>query len=179
MAPAAEAQAPSPDATLAALDFITGRWRVPDGDPALQAYPHLADLVILEVGWVVGGKALRWREHVAAADPTDAELEGLVVWDPAEERIRFTMVAGRGDGEGRLFVGTFTPLADGRVEKVYDVYYRTAADTPAEELGGTRRRFREILEPDGPDGLTHSLEWWRDGRWQPFNRGRYSLVRAG
>jgi hypothetical protein len=172
--PAAEA----PDETLAALAFLAGRWRVPSGDPLLDAHPEAARLVVLEARWVVGGKALRWREHVPVDGPDEAELEGMVYWDPAEERIEFVAVGGRADGQGRLFVGHFIPLDDGRVEKVYDVFYRTLADMPGEELGGSRRRFREVLEPAGPDGLEHTLEWWLDGRWQPYSRGRYRLTRA-
>jgi len=166
-----------PDSTLRALAFLAGSWRVPPGHPVLAQRPDLADVVILDVRWVVGGKALRWREQVPA-DASGAELEGMIYWDPAGERIEFMAVAGTGEGQGRLFRGEMTALADGRVEKVYDVFYRTLADTPGEELGGARRRYREVLEPSGPDGLVHSLEWWLDGRWQPYGQGRYELVRT-
>lgn len=88
-------------------------------------------------------------------------------------------VGGPGEGQGRLFVGTWTPLADGRVERLYDVYYRTLADMPGEELEGSRRRYRDVWAADGPDAITHTLEWWHEGRWQPYARGSYRLVRAG
>jgi hypothetical protein len=76
-------------------------------------------------------------------------------------------------------VGTWTPLADGRVERLYDVYYRTLADTPGEDQGGSRRRYRDVWAADGPNAITHTLEWWHEGRWQPYARGNYRLVRAG
>ena len=169
--------ATTPDETIAALAFLEGRWRIPAGDPALEQYPALARLNIVEATWVVGGKAMRWLDHVGPDRP--AEAEGLVYWDPALEKIRFVGVGGPGAGQGRLFVGTWTPLADGRVERLYDVYYRTPADTPGEELGGSRRRYRDVWATDGPDAVIHTLEWWHEGRWQPYARGTYRLVRAG
>lgn len=180
--PSLAAQSPPPtvvpDSTMRALAFMTGRWRVPAGDPILAQHPELADLAIIDARWAVGGKAIRYREHASSDDANGALLDGLIYWNPATERIEFVAVAGPGAGQGRLFVGAFTPLADGRVEKIYDVFYRTLADTPGEELGGARRRYREVLEPAGPDRLVHSLEWWLDGRWQRYARGHYELVRA-
>jgi hypothetical protein len=175
--PAGAGVAQALDPTLRPFAFLVGRWGIPPGDPVLEQRPALADMVILEIAPMVGGKALRYREHVPDRGAGEAELEGLVWWSPPGERVELLAVAGREDGQGRMFTGTLTPLADGRVEKVYDVYYRTLADTPGEELGGSRRRFREVWAARGPDVLTHSLEWWRDGRWQPWARGRYSLVR--
>ena len=166
----------TPDETIAAIAFLEGRWRVPSADSALQQYPELAELDIVEATWVVGGKAMRWRDHVQPNGV--AEAEGLVYWDPALEKIRFVGVGGPGEGQGRLFVGTWTPLADGRVERLYDVYYRTLADTPGEELGGSRRRYRDVWAADGPDTIIHTLEWWHEERWQPYARGDYRLVRA-
>jgi hypothetical protein len=169
---------PDPDSTVRALEPLIGRWRIPPGDSLLARNPELERLVVIEAQWLVGGKAIRYREHVWPDSTRGGELEGLIYWDPAEERLELIAVAGHGPGQGRLFVGELKPLADGRIEKVYDVFYRTLADTPGEELGGRRRRYREIIEVAGPDRLTHTLEWWRDGRWQPFGRGRYELVRA-
>ena len=57
--------------------------------------------------------------------------------------------------------------------------WRTLADMPGEELGGSRRQYRDVWAPDGPDAITHTLEWWHEGRWQPYARGTYRLVRAG
>jgi hypothetical protein len=173
------AQTPSavvPDSTVAGLAFLEGRWRIAAGDPALQQYP-VAELDIVQATWVVGGKAMRWLDHVGP-DGT-AEAEGMIYWDPAVEKIRFVGVGGPGEGQGRLLVGTWTPLADGRVERLYDVYYRTLADMPGEELGGSRRRYRDVWAADGPDAITHTLEWWHEGRWQRYGRGDYRLVRVG
>ena len=49
---------------------------------------------------------------------------------------------------------------------------------PGEELGGTQRRYREIhtIEPAGRVSIT--LDWWRDGEWQPFGPGQYAIKRA-
>lgn len=177
-----EAQEPAasavPDSTLRVLEFLTGQWRIPPGDSLLERRPELAGMLVIDAEWAVGGKAIRYREQVFPESDRGAELEGLIYWDPAREQIRFTAVAGHDDGQGRLLVGEFTPLDDGRIEKVYDVYYRTLADMPGEELGGARRRFREVLEPTGADRFTHSLEWWHEGRWQRWARGHYELVRA-
>lgn len=176
------AQDPAPIVTaddLGGLDFMTGRWWIPRGAPVLTQNPALADVVILEVLPIVGGNALRVREHTPVDGPADdAEVEGIIYWDPAEERLEFVAVGGRGEGQGRLFVGEYRVLADGRVERVYDVHYRTAADMPAEDWGGSRRRYREVYAPDGPDALTHSLEWWVGGEWRPFGQGRYRLERS-
>lgn len=172
----AAASATMPDETLQALAFLVGRWRVPAGDPALEQVPELAELDIVTATWTVGGKAMRWLDHVA--EDGTAEAEGLIFWDPALEEIRFVGVGGPGEGQGRLFVGTWTPLADGRVERRYDVFYRTLADMPGEELGGSRRRYRDVWAADGADALTHTLEWWHEGRWQTYARGSYRLVRS-
>jgi hypothetical protein len=169
------AQTPSavvPDSTVAGLAFLEGRWRIAAGDPALQQYPELAELDIVQATWVVGGKAMRWLDHVGP-DGT-AEAEGMIYWDPAVEKIRFVGVGGPGEGQGRLLVGTWTPLADGRVERLYDVYYRTLADMPGEELGGSRRRYRDVWAADGPDAITHTLEWWHEGALATLRSRRLS-----
>lgn len=165
-------------ADMQALDFMTGRWWIPRGEEVLTRNPELTDVVILEVTPIVGGHAMRVLEHTPVTGPADAEVDGMIYWDPAEERLEFVAVGGRAEGQGRLFVGEYRALADGRVERVYDVHYRTAADMPAEDRGGSRRRYREVYAPDGPDGLTHSLEWWVGGEWRPFGQGRYRLERA-
>jgi len=165
--------------SMEALEFLTGSWKAPADDPALEQSPELAELIVLQIEWTVGKNALRLREYVRGEGPMNAALDGFIYWDPAQERIEFVAVGGHGPDQGRLFVGEFRPLADGRVERVYDVFYRTAADMPGGELGGLRRQYREIYSADGPDGLTHTLEWWLDRRWQPFSRGEYRLARDG
>lgn len=164
------------DSTLAPLAGLLGGWMVPDQVAAQR--PELAGQYIVHASPVVGGHAIRYREHVPFGEPAVAELEGLIVWHPAEEHYRLFAAAGRGDPGGRIFVGTLTPLADGRIEKVYDVYYRTAADVPGEEHGGLRRRYREIIEFPTVGRMVFTLDWWVDGRWQPFGAGRYELGRA-
>lgn len=171
------ASAPARDSALRALEFLIGRWGVPPAEAAAHQAGALANVIILDMQWAVGGHSIRLREHVPVGQADSAELEGLVYWDPAQERIEFVAVAGWGDDQGRLFVGEYRPQANGTVERTYDVYYRTLADTPGEEAGGSRRRYREVWEPAGTDRLQHTLEWWWSGRWQPYARGRYTLVR--
>jgi len=170
-------QSVTPDSTLRALSMLEGRW-VPAEDSLLVRRPELRDVVVFEYGWLVGGKAMRLREGVTM-DGGDAALEGFIYWDPATERIEWVAVAGRLEGQGRLFRGEFVVRADGRLERNYDVHYRTLADMPGEEFGGSRRRYREVIEPAGRDTLRHTLEWWWQGRWQPYARGRYVIRRLG
>lgn len=130
--------------------------------------------IVHDYRWTVGGQAMRIREGFAVGEAETAELDGTVFWSPEHGRIEFVAVAG--EDQGRLFRGEYRELDDGRIERVYTVFYRTAADTPGEDLGGLERRYREVYTIDG-DALKATLEWWRDGRWQPFGPGKYELVR--
>jgi len=131
-----------------------------------------------DYSWTVGGKALRIQEGYRLGQHEAAELDGMVFWNPATERIQFVAVAGRGPDRGRYFEGEYHILADSTVERVYDVFYRTLADTPGEQLGGARRRYREIYRWVTPDSVRASLDWWRAGRWQPFGPDSYTVVRV-
>jgi hypothetical protein len=165
--------APQPDSTLLGLSRLVGLW----GASSQQAHGP-GQPIVHDYAWTVGGKALRVRESYPMGSPDLAELDGMVFWNPATERIQFVAVAGRGSGQGRYFEGEYRVLADSTVERTYDVFYRTLADTPGEELGGARRRFREIYRWVTPDSVSASLEWWLRGRWRPFGPGAYSVVRV-
>jgi hypothetical protein len=159
---------------LSGLAPLLGRWGVP---PAVaEARAELQGRVVHDYAWTVGQNALRVRESYALGDAAGAELQGLVYWHPGTGALELRAVAGPGAEQGRVFVGEYRVLADGRIERVYDVHYRTPEDTPGEELGGSVRRYREVYTIEG-DALTATLEWWRDGAWQPFGPGEYSLVR--
>lgn len=136
------------------------------------------DRIVHDYRWTVGEQAMRMREGFAVGHPEDAELDGTVFWSPERGRLEFVAVAGKDKSQGRLFRGDYRVLDDGRIERTYTVHYRTLADTPGEELGGLERRYREVYTIEG-DALTATLEWWRDGRWQPFGPGQYALVRRG
>jgi hypothetical protein len=81
--------------------------------------------------------------------------------------VQFVAVAGHGDGEGRYFEGEYQRLADGRIERTYDVFYRTATDTPGDQFGGTRRRYRDTYVVTG-DSIGSTLTWFHEGAWRPF-----------
>ncbi len=162
----AAAQIPS-DSVLRGLAPLIGAWS-PSGRP---------EVVVHEYSWTVGVNAIRIRENFPPGRAADAELVGLVYWNPALERIELIAVAGHGSGQGRMFSGEYRVLADGRIERVYDVFYRTLTDTPAEELGGASRRYREIYRWPAPDSLVATLDWWHQGSWRPFGPGTYTLVR--
>ncbi len=132
--------------------------------------------VVHRYDWSVGRQSMRLREGVPADATQSPQLEGTIFGDPATGEIDFVAVGGPGEGQGRLFRGGYRVLDDGRIERVYTVTYRTPADTPGESLGGITRRYREVYTVDG-DRLDATLDWWRDGTWQPFGPGRYSLVR--
>lgn len=166
--PASSAPAGSAPVSLALLEPLVGAWG-PPGDAGEGEVVH-------DYAWTVGGQALRLREGYRTGQADEAELDGLVFCDPAGAKIEFIAVAGHGAGQGRTFRGEYRVLQDGRIERVYDVTYRTLADVPLEEQGGLSRRFREVYAVDG-ERLEATLEWWRDGAWQPFARGRYELVR--
>ncbi|MFN0179258.1 MAG: hypothetical protein ACKVZ0_10700 [Gemmatimonadales bacterium] len=169
------AQNPAPlDSTIAALTPMLGGWFPANVAGAARRPPP--DYVVHRYEATVGGKAIRLREGFRG-DPSQAEFDGLIYWDPRRERIVFVGVAGRGPGQGRTFTGEYRRLADGSIERTYDVVYRTAADTPAEELGGRWRRYRETFRMATADSVESRLEWWRDGRWQPFGPGTYTVVR--
>jgi hypothetical protein len=172
LAPHASAQeaAEAPDSTLAGLAGLIGEWAPGPGGPT--------GVIVHRYDWTVGGKALRVREGYPTGAVEKAELDGLAYWNPATERIEFTAVAGRGPGQGRYFEGEYRILENGAVERIYDVFYRTLADMPGEELGGSRRRYREVYRFADPDTIEATLEWWRDGRWQPFGPGAFTVVRA-
>jgi hypothetical protein len=134
------------------------------------------DRVVHDYRWTVGEQAMRLREGFPLGHQDDAELDGTIFWSPERGRIEFVATAGKEKGQGRLFRGAYRVLDDGRIERVYTVHYRTPADTPGEELGGLDRRYREVYTVTS-DEIAATLEWWRDGRWQPFGPGTYSLVR--
>jgi hypothetical protein len=163
---------PTPDSTLAGLAPLVGAWRPASDDP------QYAGRIVHDHRWTVGGKALRVREGYAVGKIDDAEVDGIVLWNPATERIEFVAVGGHGPGQGRYFTGEYRVLADGAFERIYDVFYRSLADTPGEELGGGRRRYREVYRLAGADTLNATLDWWREGNWEPFGPGRYSLIRV-
>jgi hypothetical protein len=147
---------------------MIGRWRplgLPDSLASLDP-----PIVAHEYAWTVGRKAIRIREGFRADDPESAQLEGLVHWNPATERIEFVAVAGHGPGEGRLFKGEYVQLDDGRIQRIYDVFYREAADVPGEAFGGMRRRYREIYRFVRPDSVASTLDWFHDGAWRGFGR---------
>lgn len=159
---------------VAALEPLLGVWGLP-ADVVAQR-PELAERVVHDYAWTVGENALRVREGYLAGAPEASELDGLVYWHPQREELQLTAVAGHGAGEGRLFQGTYRALDDGRIERVYEVFYRTPEDMPGAELGGTSRRYREVYTIAG-DALAATLEWWRDEAWRPFGPGTYALVR--
>lgn len=157
------------DSSLTFLAPLVGDWQ-----------PVLPDSVLQRLGftpiagsyrWVVGQRAMVWRESFRAGDdPDTADLHGMIYWNPATEKIEFVAVAGKDDGQGRLFQGEYRVREDGTIEREYDVYYRTLADTPGEDLGGSRRRFLETVRFVTADSVTTSLRWWHDGAWRPFGR---------
>jgi hypothetical protein len=164
-AAAVPASATPAPVSLALLEPLVGAWSTAG-----------AERVVHDYAWTVGGQALRLREGYRAGHAEEAELDGLVFCDPAGAKIEFVAVAGHGAGAGRTFRGEYRALADGRIERVYDVTYRTLADVPGAEEGGLSRRFREVYTVDG-ERLAATLECWRQGAWQPFAGGRYELVR--
>jgi hypothetical protein len=170
-----------PSEAAGVLDFLEpliGRWE-PDVDASvLRVRPELRERIVHDYAWTVGRQAIRVREGYRAGHPDEAELEGLIFTDPATQRVELIAVAGHGAGQGRLFRGEYVLLADGRIERVYDVHYRTPADMPGEELGGTRRRYREIHTIESGDRVSITLDWWRDGGWQPFAVGKYAIRRV-
>lgn len=160
-----------PDSTLRGLEVMIGDWA-----PSQRQRPP-ADHVVHRYTWTVGGKAIRIQEGFRVTAPETAELDGFVYWNPATERVEFVAVAGHGPGQGRFFQGEYTVLADGAVERTYDVFYRTLADTPGEEFGGTRRRYREVYRRISADSTAATLDWWHNGAWRPFGPGLYGIVR--
>jgi hypothetical protein len=173
------AQPPAPTNPLAFLHVLIGEW-APDAvpDSVLRRRPQLRNFVTHSYEWTVGHNAIRLREGYARGRPQESELDGLIYWDPSSQRVRFTAVAGHSDSAGRLFEGEYVRLADGRIERTYDVHYRTKYDTPGEELGGTRRRYREVYSVDDRGAATATLDWWRDGRWAPYALGRHAYKRV-
>lgn len=155
------------DSSLAFLAPLIGDWApvLPDSVARTLGFTPVAG----NYEWIVGGRAIRYRERYRAGDdPDTADLQGMILWNPATETVEFIAVAGPGEGQGRLFRGEYRLLADGTIEREYHVYYRTMADIPGEELGGSRRRFRETVSFVTPDSVTTTLEWWHDGAWRPF-----------
>ena len=155
------------DSSLAILEPMIGEWQplgLPDSlarlDPPIVAHRY---------EWTVGRQAIRLRESYRG-DPDTAELDGLVYWNPGTERIEFVAVAGHGPGQGRLFQGEYRQLEDGSIERIYDVFYRTLADMPGEEFGGSRRRYREVYTPVGSDSISSTLDWFHEGAWRGFGR---------
>ncbi|NNM31716.1 MAG: hypothetical protein HKO53_01535 [Gemmatimonadetes bacterium] len=176
LSPIARAQTDAAPANpLDPLTPLLGSWVVPPEH--VEARPELAGRIMHHYARSVGPHAYRIREGLEAGKDSDAEFEGLIYWDPATERIEFVGVAGPGPGEGRFFRGEYRVHEDGRIERVYDVFYRTLADMPGEEHGGSRRRYREIYTVEG-SRLHSTLDWWWDGGWKPFGPGEYELVRG-
>ncbi len=173
---ASQLRAQQPDEHLAAFESLVGLW----GPPAevTERIPRLANRVIHDYRWSVGGNALQLREGYPVGSPGEAELAGMIYWNPALEIIEFVAVAGHGPGQGRVFRGEYRVLEDGSIERTYQVFYRTLADIPGEELGGMARRYREIYTPVTSDSTRATLEWWQEGAWRPFGPGVYHLIRV-
>ncbi len=163
---------------LAFLEPLIGQWVPNVPDSVLRQRPELRNIVAHSYAWSVGRNAVRLRENYVRGRPDESELDGQIYWDPSKQLVQFVAVAGPAEDQGRVFHGEYRRLSDGRIERVYDVQYRTKSDMPGEELGGTRRRYREVYTIESRDALSFTLNWWRDGRWQPFATGRYSLTRV-
>ncbi len=166
------------DSSLALLRPLIGRWR-PLVVISTSAQSAGASIVAEEYRWVVGGKAIRYVENYPLAHPDSAQVQGLIYWNPATERVEFVSVAGTGPGQGHLYQGEFHELADGDVERVFEGFYRTPEDIPGDSFGGMRRRYRQRFHIITADSVAFTLEWFHDGAWRPFGGQRASntLVR--
>jgi len=171
----AAGQGPSAANPLDEVAWLIGSWAVPPEVVATQ--PELAGHIVHDYAWTVGVNAMRVRESFRAGAAEESEVDGIVYWDPATRRIEFVAVGGHGREQGRLFRGEYRLLAGGEVERIYDVFYRTPADMPGEELGGNSRRYREVYRLE-EGRIFATLDWWRDGAWRPFGPGTYELVRV-
>lgn len=157
------------DSTLTFLAPLIGEWTPVLPDSILQQIGHQP--ISGNYRWVVGERAIMFREsYPAGGDPEQALLQGMIYWNPATERVELVAVAGPGDGQGRLFRGEYRMREDGTIEREFDVYYRTLADIPGEQFGGSRRRYLETVTFVTPDSVATSLKWWHDGAWRPFGR---------
>lgn len=152
------------DSALGFLAPMIGAWH-PTGLP-----DSLGDVVSHDYRWTVGRRAIELRESYRGTDRQSSQLHGLVYWNPATELVEFVAVAGKGDGQGRLFMGEYRLLEDGTIERTYDVFYRTLADMPAEDFGGSRRRYRERYRLVTADSIASTLDWFHDGAWRGFGR---------
>lgn len=168
------------DSSLAFLAPLIGEWRpmaVPDSIKRLNP-----PVVAWAYRWVVGKRAIEVRESFRQGQADSALLSGLIYWNPATELVEFVAVAGHGPGQGRLFRGEYRLRADGAIEREYDVFYRTLADIPGEQLGGSRRRYREAYTLVTPDSIASALDWFHDGEWRPygpFARNAFSRLSKG
>jgi hypothetical protein len=164
------------DSSLAFLAPIVGAWTPVLPDSIVRQLGHLP--VAGSYQWTVGRRAMVMREgYPAGGDPLAADLEGLIYWNPATEKVEFVAVAGHGDGQGRLFQGEYRLREDGTIEREYDVYYRTLADIPGERFGGSRRRYLETMRMVTGDSAHTTLQWWHDGAWRPFGPFATGVVR--
>lgn len=154
------------DSTLAFLEPMIGEWHPAELPDSLEQLTP--PIVGHAYEWTVGRKAIRLREIYRAGSADAAQLDGLVYWNPATERVEWVAVAGHGEGEGRLFAGEYRQLADGAIERTYDVFYRSAADMPGEVFGGSRRRYRETYRFESPNRIASTLDWFHDGAWRGF-----------
>lgn len=165
------------DSSLAFLKPMIGRWR-----PVVVYNPSgLAPgttIVAEDYRWTVGKKAIHYLENYPLPLVDSAQVDGLIYWNPATERVEFLGVAGSGEGQGHLYVGEYRQLEDGTVERVFDGFYRSAADTPGDALGGLRRRYRQRFQFITADSVAFTLDWFHDGAWRPFGRfAQNTLVR--
>lgn len=154
------------DSSLVFLEPLVGSWRptgLPDSLAALDP-----PIVAADYRWTVGKKAMRIHESFRGDDVDAADLDGLIYWNPATERVEFVAVAGHGPGQGRLFIGEYHELEDGAIARTYDVFYRAPTDVPGEVYGGLRRRFREVYRPVTRDSLSTALDWFHDGAWRGY-----------
>jgi hypothetical protein len=183
LAAPATAQSPPPvrgylnDSALALLKPLIGRWR-PTTVLNPSAYPPGTTIVAEDYRWTVAGKAIRYRENYPLPLVDSANVDGLIYWNPATERVEFVGVSGRGVGQGHLYLGEYHLLADGTVERVFEGFYRTLDDVPGDSYGGLRRRYRQKFTFFTPDSVGFVLEWFHDGAWRPLGQfARNTLVR--
>lgn len=151
------------DEPLKSLEFYIGRWGLSKEDPMVQKRPQLADLRVIDFEWGDGRQLIRSKTGIYGKEQKIPFSEGIITYNPLSEKLVWVEYQFYNK---ILFEGEYVPLTDGKVQRVYTVYYAEGYDAiPLPELEGWTRKFRETFIPTSDDTIDWVTEVFIGDKW--------------
>lgn len=149
---------------LESLSALIGNWKAPA--EALEKRPGLRERWTMSHEWGPGRRLIRIYEARHRTDPDKTILEGLIFWDPRDERLRFVGYNAR---QRFLFEGHYEAQRPDVIVRIYDVHYPEGfPHVPSPDLPGFTRTFRETLRFPDPDTMEQIIDIKIDDTWHPW-----------